>query len=59
MEKNHLEKEMKDIRREQKQLQVKLRQLQNIENGLREAQMNGDYGDDNFGSRHVKSFNIL
>lgn len=49
MEKSLLEKEMRDIRREQKQLQAKLRQLRVIEKGLREAQMNGIYGDDNFG----------
>lgn len=49
MEKSHLEKEMKGIRREQKQLQSKLRQLRVMEKGLREAQMNGDYGDENFG----------
>lgn len=49
MEKSHLEKEMKDIRHEQKQLQSKLRQLRVMEKGLREARMNGDYGDESFG----------
>lgn len=49
MEKKLLEKEMNNIRYEQNQLQTKLRQLKLIEKGLREAQINGDFGDDSFG----------
>lgn len=49
MEKRRLEKQVKTIRCEQQQLQLKLRHLRIVEKGLREAQMNGEYGDDSYG----------
>lgn len=52
MERKLLMKEMSHIRSEQMQLHKQLQQIKIIEEGLRQAQINGDYPSDNFGNKH-------